>query len=284
MVSPFSSIPFSALALGFMLPGQQLRFTDGWVHTKIVPHTIIAQVLYGHYEIVCDGRTAVIEPGEAFLTPANRLMSITHHGDPECGMVMGARWNHFHFTLFDAIDFTSLLDLPLRVEVEPAGRLGEIIGEYLDNDPPEEDRALRWMARRLELAYETLRILCEIAPLRPESLALIQHSERLAAVFTFIRDHLAQPLSVPQLARAAHMSPSRFHAFFREHIGCTPMDYVKRLRLDEACKRLLVCEDSISQISERIGFCNQFHFSREFKARFGMTPSEYRRSHNSLLV
>jgi AraC-like DNA-binding protein len=270
-------IPPDALSIGFISAGECQQTPDGWVLQKIVPAIVIAQVLFGSYEITCNGRTEIIHPGEAYLTPANHTMTTIHHGDPNHGGWMGARWVHLHYTLFDTLDLTSLMDLPLRIPVEPASRLGLIIQELVDMEKSPA-HVIGGLARRNELAFAALRIICDIAPLRPESEAILQYTGRLASVFAYIHDHLAEPIPVAQLARLTHMSASRFHAFFRQHIGCTPMNYIKKIRLNEACKNLMSNDDSIAHIAERLGFCSQFHFSREFKAYFKMTPSQYRQS------
>ncbi len=273
-----SAIPPDALTLHFLAPGQSQQLPDGLVHQKIVPCTIFAQVLFGAYEITCDGRTEAIRPGEAFLTPANRIMTIVHHAEPGRGGWMGARWIHFHFTLFGTVDLTSLLDMPLCLEASKAAQMGKVVENLLDVNPQEIDDSLYWLAWRQEQAYAILRILCASAPMRPESLNILQHSERLTSVFSHIRAHMAEPMDVAHLASLAHMSRSRFHAFFKEHMKCSPMDYVKQIRLNEACKLLMSSSESIAQIAQQTGFCNPFHFSREFKACFMLSPSHYRQS------
>jgi AraC-like DNA-binding protein len=275
-----ASIPPNALTLQLLPPGHSRQIPDGQVNRKITPCNVIAQVLFGAYEITCEGRHEMIRPGEAFLTPGNRLMTLVHHGDARRGGLMGARWLYFYFTLFNTLSLTTLLDLPLRLEAGVAKRLGEVIQTLLELPDPDNQRALQWLARRQELAWTLLRLLCERGTLRPESQAILLQSQRLAAVFSHIHDHIGEPICVAHLARATHMSLSRFHCFFHEHMDCTPMEYVKRIRLNEACKGLMTSDASIAQIAEQVGFSNQFHFSREFKACFGMTPSRYRLSSN----
>ena len=272
VTSLITAIPTDALAIAFMAPGQCREFTDGSLHEKMVPYTIIAQVLFGHYEITCNGLSEIIQPGEAFLTPANHPMAIMHRGDTAHGNLMGARWNHIHFTLFDTLDVTSLLDMPLKLSTQKAQRLGRIIQELLALETEQNSNPIEILARRHTKSFETLYILSDLAPLKPESQAVLRHAQRLTGVFAHIRDHLADPFTPADLARLGHMSLSRFHATFREHLGTTPMDYVKKLRLDEACKRLLISDDSIYDIAAKVGFTNQFHFSREFNTRFGMSP------------
>ena len=260
--------------------GSILCPTDGWVHCKTVPYTIIAQVIHGKYEIHCPGRSAVIRPGEAFLTGANLPLRIIHRCDPRQG-TMAARYLHFHFTLLGALDFTALLDMPLCLAEKPTTPIGDLIGELLSVGAG--PRTLCQLARRHELLLRALRLLCEAAPPRPDYAAFMGSTKRLIPVLAHIREHLADPMKVEDLARRAHLSSSRFYAIFKYWIGRSPMDHVKHLRLTEACRRLAVTDDPLRVIAEDTGFCNPFHLSREFKVLFGTSPSVYRKTYDRRL-
>lgn len=70
-------------------------------------------------------------------------------------------------------------------------------------------------ARRKELGFELLRILCEIAPLRKDALDFLHHSERLLPIFTFVDEHMHESISVADLADLINLSLSRFYVFFK---------------------------------------------------------------------
>ncbi len=253
---------------------------DGWVHCKTVPYTIIAQVIHGRYTIDCPGRSAIIQPRQAFLTGANLPLRIIHHCDPRQG-TMAARYLHFHFTLLGALDFTALLDMPLCLEAKVAEPFGNLIEELLAAEAA--PRTLCQLARRHELLWRALRLLCAAVPPRPDYVNFMGSTKRLLPVLAHIREHLGDPLKVSDLASRAHLSPSRFYTFFKHWIGRSPMDYVKHLRLTEACRRLAVTDDPLRTIADATGFCNPFHLSREFKNLFGQSPSTYRKNYDRSL-
>jgi AraC-like DNA-binding protein len=91
-----------------------------------------------------------------------------------------------------------------------------------------------------------------------------------------MRMHFDQPLSVPDLAAQAGMSISRFHRQFKAATGTSPIDWLKRERINQAKKRLLETDDSIAAIADQIGYYDQFYFSRDFKRMAGLNPTEYR--------
>ncbi len=126
-------------------------------------------------------------------------------------------------------------------------------------------------------AFDILHLLCTVARFRPEAKALLNASEVILPVLQFIHRNYGRHITVEDLARAAHLSVSRFHKHFKTHLKTSPMEYLKGVRLAEACRMLRERDLTIGQIALRTGFCDQFHLSREFKSRFGSSPRAYRK-------
>lgn len=276
-------LPPDALTIAFLEPGRDDALPDGWVHLKLAPATIIAIACRGRYEVHFERgspETAVAAEGEAFLARDREALRIVHRGRRR-GEPMHACWLHASFTLFRTIDVVSLLDLPAKLDARAAAGFLEIV-EELERLPPEG--SLARAARKLELGFRALGLLAARAPLNASATPLLQNVERLAKVLAFINDHLAEVLTVDELAREAHLSRSRFFAFFHENLKCSPMDYVKQVRLAEARKRLIASDDKLAVIAEATGFTNPFHLSREFKRQVGVPPGEFRKQQRSLVV
>jgi AraC-like DNA-binding protein len=81
---------------------------------------------------------------------------------------------------------------------------------------------------------------------------------------------------VHELAAMAHMSVSNFFRNFKAATGTSPIDWLKRERINQAKKRLLETDLSIAQIADETGYYDQFYFSRDFKRMTQVSPSEYR--------
>jgi AraC family transcriptional regulator len=79
-----------------------------------------------------------------------------------------------------------------------------------------------------------------------------------------------------QIARAAGRHEIHVAREFRRFFGCSAGTYMRRLRTEEAERMLLKRSVSISEIALTCGFASHSHLCREFKAHFGVTPSEYR--------
>ena len=98
----------------------------------------------------------------------------------------------------------------------------------------------------------------------------------LTTRFHYLHDHLAESVTASDMAKVCHMSLSGFHRYFRRHTDASPINYLKRLRLNKAAQLLLSTDLTIAEVSDRTGFSNQFHFSREFKRVYRQSPAVYR--------
>jgi AraC-like DNA-binding protein len=239
----------------------------------------MAEALDGTYVVEAEGRCETIAPGEFFLLSANTPIHIEHHA-PSGSRPMRAQWLHLEFMIYETLPVSSLLWPPLRLTGPCTVQLADLIREFRAG-PSSETTPLWWAARRWELASQALRLLTQVSDLRPQTADILSTSPRLLPVLRFIRTHLARSIAVSDLAHAAGLSPSRLHAAFRECLSRSPMAYVKQVRLSEARRRLSATDESMGEIAAATGFANQFHFSREFRRAFGMTPTQYRATHRT---
>jgi AraC-like DNA-binding protein len=106
--------------------------------------------------------------------------------------------------------------------------------------------------------------------------------EPLSRVFRLIESRITAPLTLNELANAAHLSVSRFSQLFREHLGQSPMRYLEERRLQRAGYLLANQSLNIGEIASAVGYPDPLHFSRRFRTRFGSSPSDYRKRHFGL--
>lgn len=98
--------------------------------------------------------------------------------------------------------------------------------------------------------------------------------EWLAAYLSF---RLSDPLSVEDMARRAHLSPSQFTRVFRENFGTTPYRYLLDLRVHQVRQLLVNTKLPHKKIAEYCGFADEHHLSKVFKRVTGQSPGAYRR-------
>lgn len=101
-------------------------------------------------------------------------------------------------------------------------------------------------------------------------------ARKVAQSIIYMSEHLDQPLRVTALAALANLSPAHFAVLFKQQTGCSPRDYLRLLRIHRACQWLRQPDLSVKEIASRLGYQDPFHFSRQFKAFQGVSPSDYR--------
>lgn len=97
-----------------------------------------------------------------------------------------------------------------------------------------------------------------------------------AAVEHIRRAYNRPGLALGDLAGAANLSVDHFGRLFRRCTGLTPMDYLKRVRLDRGRLLLQQTDLRVSEIAGEVGFPNPLHFSRVFRAATGVSPRQFR--------
>lgn len=277
--SPVRLISQHPLHLDFFQPGQMDGVRNGIVHHKTSPHTIIAQVLEGGYEVLCNGQKEFLNAGDVFLVPADCPVTITHH-DSSRGRFR-SRWIHMRFSWMGVFDYLLNYDLPLALRDANAARLGRCMGRALVLRGDSQTKRVSLALEIHSLALRTLHILCGASRLREISPIDEVRWQRLNPVLQSIREHPAASHTVPSLAQKAHLSASQFYEVFRAAMGISPMQHVWKVRLERAGQLLLGSDHTLGFIAEATGFADAFHFSHKFRKAFGISPSEFRKQARS---
>lgn len=99
----------------------------------------------------------------------------------------------------------------------------------------------------------------------------------LSDAIEHIHRHYDEALRLPALAAIAGMSVYQFDQRIRSLFRVTAGQYLVKVRIDAACKRLAATEEPIAQIALSCGYSDQSAFSRQFKQAVGMSPMAYRK-------
>ena len=94
----------------------------------------------------------------------------------------------------------------------------------------------------------------------------------------YISTHLRDKLSVPLVAKMVDVSPSYLTALFHKHLQISPAEYIRRLKLQESKQMIREHSMTFTEIAEALQYSTVHHFSRQFKEKFGITPTEYAKS------
>lgn len=224
------------------------------------------------------GKNMELQPNRAYVIPAWVRF--------ETSVISTVTQDYLHFYL---IGFPSSLqrrifDCPAMLPIDPllcglARRWRARLNEKPDLS------GLEWARSLLHAALATL-----VARLPETSRALtyqwLAGMGNLRHALECIESRLANPPSNHELARLCHFSTDHFIRQFRRVIGMTPSRYGMERRIAVAAQWLAQSEDEfrIDEIAEATGFTDRFHFSRAFKAHFGIAPATYRRTHRASLL
>ncbi|MFP5115767.1 response regulator transcription factor [Bacillaceae bacterium C204] len=93
----------------------------------------------------------------------------------------------------------------------------------------------------------------------------------------YISEHYAEPLTLTEVAKHFHFNPSYLSSYFSTHNKESFIEYLNRIRIEEATKLLIQGTESISEISGLVGYSDHSYFCKVFKKIKGSSPSQYKR-------
>lgn len=207
----------------------------------------------GQITYTLNGKTYVSTPGCAVLLPKGGTYTI--HGDKE--------------GLFPVINFEGIGFLRDCIVVLPLEHPQDCIRDFevLEN-------LFIFSENRMEIFAQFYALLSKIFTDTPPE------RKPLEAVVRYIETHLAsQALSNTQLADTIGVSEVYFRRLFSEQYHTTPKQYILNLRIRKAKQLLTDTALTVTAIAEQCGFSGVYHFCRAFKAKTGVTPTQYAANH-----
>jgi AraC family transcriptional regulator len=104
----------------------------------------------------------------------------------------------------------------------------------------------------------------------------------LRRVRGYIDSHIGDRISLDELAREAGVSRFHFARQFRLSTGESPMEYLRRVRIERSKSILQTRDATIAEVAARLGFSDQSHFTRIFGRLVGVSPGSFARSEQRL--
>jgi len=92
----------------------------------------------------------------------------------------------------------------------------------------------------------------------------------------YMQEHVNETLTLNELSKLYHYSPSRFSSLFKQKTGYAPIDYFLQMKMQKASQQLDFTKLSIKEIAMNFGFDDPYYFSRRFTKVIGIPPSKYR--------
>ena len=214
-----------------------------------------------------NSKTVRMKPGYVYLVPAGQTFSYY------CEDSYKKIFFHFNITGPDGYDlFGDLKECPC--EKLDDGFIEKLMGYYNDES----------LISSLKIKEEILARAISMLPEKKLSKdSYVMYSPAVQKTIDYIRLNLSVQLTTKELAEQLFICESTLCKRFKIEVGVTIGTYIDDLIFFNAEKMLLKTKWSINQISETLGFCDQFYFSRRFKSKFGQTPFEYRKKLSTVL-
>ncbi|XCP86655.1 AraC family transcriptional regulator [Roseburia hominis] len=164
-----------------------------------------------------------------------------------------------------------LLPMHLEEKQEEYAKVQECLS-YLEHLCKERPKGYELGVKSVMLALLFLFLKVNPGSPRKDSLDTV----RLKETLQFIETHYKKQISVAEIAEYCGLSNSHFMRWFKEMTGSSFVSYVNERRLAAAASLLRQTEDKILSIAGETGFSNLSHFNRQFRARYKVTPKQYR--------
>lgn len=252
-----------SIEIGYMSGNCLFGSCENVRHIKSLPFLSVVQPTLGYYEIGLDGAPPRPTPqGGAFIAPGNIRQEIIHHnGD---GGIMTAQWVFLQITVNRLYAFEDVFDLPFILspaECAPVTALLTAIREQKD------------LCERYACAYRIAGWL--LARSTPKETGV----GRTAAVLKrYIDRHYAESVRKEDLAGLICCSVPNLYRVFRQCFGMSPGRYIREFRLQKAALALENGTDPVTRIAGSVGFDDPAYFSKCFRDKYHVSPSEYRAS------
>lgn len=190
--------------------------------------------------------------------------------EPDASLTL--QWCHFRGIYGDR-DLYRTLKLPFYLQLSDFESTSALFNKLIEEMVRENlTSRLRIKAYMLEL----ISVFLEHLPGITQEGSPTQDLQKIDIVLRYIDEHLADNITVEDLAKQVFLHPNYFIVFFKGILGCSPIQYVNQRRMETAKALLLQPECNVSDVAGRVGM-QIYYFSRMFKAQTGLTPSHYRK-------
>ena len=181
-----------------------------------------------------------------------------------------------HFTGDDAAYYPTLLgsnDFTLPIHLDLAPKIDRLFTDVYDS------LADGFNQQSIICAAQVLRHILGLLFFNNKAFSFHAKTSRfrkLDLVVDFMKERVDSMVTVQEMARQADLSTSHFSRLFTRQIGVPPIEYFIHLKMQRACRFLTLTTLSIKEIGSRLGYSDQYYFSRIFHKVMGTSPIAYR--------
>ena len=232
------------------------------------PMPELTYVDQGELHTVADGQDILLKQGElAFKGPHQWHMDYADMG-------VAPRYVTITFDL-EGVDITPLLNRKFTANQQAVSLIQQMLREQERMDAWSADMILSHLTA---LVLNMLRHADGPDSKLKASNSVHSENEIIRRAQQYISTHVREKLSVPLVAKMVDVSPSYLTALFHKNLQISPGEYIRRIKLQESKQMIRSGSMNFTEIAAALQYSTVHHFSRQFKDKFGITPSEYARS------
>lgn len=239
-----------------------VELTDKWkCKTTTAAFHRIYFVTEGAADIVCSGKPYKLLPGNIYIIPAGTPFSYDcdHH---LCKL-------YYQFNLYSSEnEDLSVAPEGCIVFENRAAQVAEMIELFKQQDYQSA------LAQRVMIEQLVLEAMRQTAT----SQHIPHYSPAVRKALRLMTDYPSMALTIPVLANAVYLSAAVFQTRFKKEVGLSPIKYLRQRVIAALEYELRTGDLSIAELAEKYGFYDQFHLSRIFTAKRGISPSKYRKT------
>lgn len=178
-------------------------------------------------------------------------------------------------------NFSSLDILPLyKDRIEHVPILDKLKNSFLLS---EKDIGYELRLRSILSDIMVELLLLTVQQVEEQDLQRPQLNEKMKLMVTYVHEHYGEKIAIHDIANAAFVSERECYRSFHAVMHMTPNEYVRKYRLQMACRLLADSTESITNIAQLCGFGTSSFFGKVFREEFHMTPLEYRSENGKIL-
>jgi AraC-like DNA-binding protein len=256
-IESMEPICYHEMEPGFLFPGETLSTAK------------LTYVDQGQLHSVADGNDLLLQRGDLVLyAPGQWHMQYADIG-------IAPRFVTISFEL-SGDDLQSLKNRKITAPQQVVTLLQQMLREESSPDEFSADMIIAMLGQVLMLLLRQAKF--PTADKLKASNNLNSENQIIRRAQQYISDHLREKLSVPLVAQMVDVSPSYLTSLFHKNLQISPAEYIRRLKLQESKQMIRENSMTFTEIAAALQYSTVHHFSRQFKEKFGITPTEYAKS------
>lgn len=207
---------------------------------------------------------------QAFILPANKKHAYgANNSNP-----WSIYW--FHFCGENVDMFSSIIGKVISLEESDKSRFDD---RFLLFEEMYQNLEMGYSPENLEyVSFCLMHFLASLKYINQyREIKKVKETDFIQKSISFMKENLENKVTLDDIAQHVNYSASHFSALFSERTSFSPVDYYNQLKIQRACSYLQFSDLKIKEIAFRLGYYDQFHFSKAFNKEMEITPKEYRR-------